>query len=51
MNSHKQLPKCILKNFSNHGRLFSYDVLERTYSATSANKFNTEDSYYSEGIE
>lgn len=51
MNSHKQLPKCILKNFSNHGRLFSYDVLERTYSATSANKFNTEDNYYSEGIE
>ena len=51
MNSHKLLPKCILKNFTNNGRLFSYDVIEGTYSTTSANQFNTEVNYYSTAME
>lgn len=51
MNSHKQLPKCILKNFSDHGRLFCYDSLEKNYFVTSPNNFNTEENYYSEEME
>ena len=51
MNSHKQLPKCILKNFSKNGRLFSYDVLKGTYSATSAKQFNAAVNYYSAAFE
>ena len=51
MNSHKQLPKCILKNYSDHGRLYCYDVLGKTYFVTSPNNFNTEENYFSEGME
>lgn len=51
MNSHKQLPKCILKNFSDHGRLFCYDGLKKKYFVTSPNNFNTEENYYSERME
>lgn len=51
MNSHKLLPKCILKNFSNNGRLFSYDVLKGTLAITSAKQFNTEANYYSVAME
>lgn len=51
MNSHRLLPKCILKNFTNNGRLFSYDVIEGTCFATSANQFNTEINYYSTAME
>lgn len=40
-----------MKNFSNHGRLFSYDVSEGTFAVTSATQFNTEANYYSEEME
>ena len=51
MNSHKQLPRCVLKNFCVSGRLFCYDVLNKTFSSSTVNEFNTEEDYYSEKME
>lgn len=55
MNSHKQLPKFILKIFTDtgcdKGKLFCYNVLDRTFSVTSPKLFNAEPDYYSEKME
>lgn len=52
MDSHKQIPKCVLKHFHNdQGRFFCYNVENFEIRRSNAKRFNTEVNYYSPFIE
>ena len=52
INSHIQVPRCILSNFANkNGTLYCYDVKEKKCYPSSARKVNTSIGYYSKETE
>lgn len=52
MNSHIQVPKCVLKNFSNEKKsLYYYDVKKECIKIGSAKTLNTSEGYYSKKVE
>lgn len=52
MNSHIQMPKCVLKQFANEDNvLFYYNFKDGHIAKSSAKYINTEKNYYSDEME
>ena len=52
VNSHVQIPNCILKHFrSSNGKVFYYDIKTQLIRSTASGKLGVEFGYYSDAIE